>query len=117
VASTSLRERRFAANQTVFRRANERLSRVSAGSPSADTRYVCECGDALCTELVQLLRAEYEHVRSRATWFLIALGHELLGGGAEQVVETHEHYQVVEKHGAAGAVAEATATRGSPDAR
>jgi len=116
-APTSLRERRFAANQTVFRRANERLSRVVAASPSADALYVCECGDASCTELISLLRAEYEHVRSSATWFLITPGHELLGGGAEQVVETHEHHQVVEKYGAAGAVAEATATRSSPDVR
>jgi len=110
-ASGSLRARRFAANQTVFRRANERLDRERRRSRTGSVRYICECGDDACTEPVPLLPSEYEHVRSRATWFLIAPGHEILADAAERVVENHERYQVVEKHGAAGRVAEATTTR------
>ncbi len=107
----SLDRRRFVANQTVFRRLNERLSRQFNGVEPGFAQYVCECGDDSCGEPVALLQSEYEHVRSHSTWFLIAPGHEILAGGAERVVETHEHHQVVEKSGAAGLVAEATATR------
>jgi len=106
----TLRQRRFAANQTVFRRRNERLSRRL----DCSGQYVCECGDEACADLVALLPDEYEHVRSNPTWFLIASGHEILAGGAERVVETHDHHDVVEKTGAAGSVAKATATRGEP---
>ena len=108
----SLHERRFAANQTVFRRSNERLSRrLDAFAPKL-VPYVCECGDDSCEVLVSLLPAEYEHVRSNSAWFLIALDHEILSGGSERIVETHERrYQVAEKSGAAGALAEALDTR------
>jgi len=107
----SLHERRFAANQTVFRRSNERLSRrLDALAPEL-VPYVCECGDDSCEDLVSLLPAEYEHVRSNSAWFLIALDHEILSGGDERIAETHERYQVAEKSGAAGALADALDTR------
>ncbi len=108
---SSLRSRRFAANQTVFRRLNERLSRELGQYGSAPMQYVCECGDDSCSDPVSLSRGEYEHVRSSSTWFLIALGHQILDADLERIVETHLHHQVVEKSGAAGIVAVATATR------
>jgi len=40
----SLRERRFAANQTIFRRANERFQRRLGAAGSELLPYVCECG-------------------------------------------------------------------------
>ncbi len=103
----SLRERRFAANQTVFRRLNERLSRQLGAFAPGPVQYICECGDDSCGGLISLLAAEYEHVRSSSAWFLIALDHEILSGGSERIAETHERYQVAEKSGAAGALAEA----------
>jgi len=105
--ASSLRERRLA-NQTVFRRANERLSRRPDGSGSLG-RYVCECGDDECDVPVALLPSAYEHVRSHPTWFLIAPGHEIPADALERVVETHDEHEVVEKSGAAGRVAEETA--------
>lgn len=114
---TSLRERRFAANQTVFRRSNERLSLQLGALASGPVQYVCECGDDSCRELISLLPSAYEHVRSSATWFLIARDHEILAGDTERVVETHEHHQVVEKSGAAGVVARATDVRRDRRAR
>jgi len=107
----SLHERRFAANQTVFRRSNERLSRRLGAFAPKLVPYVCECGDDSCEVLVSLLLTEYEHVRSDSAWFLIALDHEILSGGSERIVETHARYQVAEKSGAAGALAEALDTR------
>ena len=106
----SLRDRRFAANQTVFRRSNERLSR-QLGFALGSALYVCECGDDSCSDLISLNQAEYEHVRSDSTWFLIASGHEILAGDSERILETHEHHQVVAKSGAAGAIADALDTR------
>ncbi len=95
----------------MFRRSNERLSRRLGASAPKRVPYVCECGDDSCEDLVSLLPAEYEHVRSNSAWFLIALDHEILSGGAEQIAETHERYQIAEKSGAAGALAEALDTR------
>jgi len=103
----SLRDCRCAANQTVFRRSNERLSQhLEALAPAV--QYVCECGD-----LVSLLTSEYEHVRSNSTRFLIALDHEILPGDSERILETREHHHVVEKSGAAGATAKSTDIRQS----
>ncbi len=107
----SLSERRFAANQTVFRRANERVSQALGAVASGPVQYVCECGDQSCGDLIPLLTSEYEHVRSNAAWFLIALDHETLAGDAEQILETHDHHHVVEKSGAAGATAAALDNR------
>ena len=59
-----------------------------------------------CNDLVSLLSNEYELIRVHASRFLIAVGHELLPHDLEQVVATHAGYQVVEKGGAAGALAE-----------
>jgi len=104
---SSLRERRFAANQTVFRRSNERLSRRLGAFTLGPVQYVCECGDDACDDLIPLLATEYAHVRSSSAWFLIALDHEILSGDSERIAETHERYQVAEKSGAAGALADA----------
>ena len=93
----SLRERRFAANQTIFRRANERFQRRLGAAGSELLPYVCECGHEDCNDLVSLLSNEYELIRVHASRFLIAVGHELLPHDLEQVVATHAGYQVVEK--------------------
>ena len=108
---STLRERRFAANQTVFRRANERLHRQIEDGARGSVQYVCECGADGCGEVVSLLPSEYEYVRSNPTWFLIALGHKILPGDSERVLETHAQHHVVAKSGAAGEVAEAMDTR------
>jgi len=107
----SLWERRFAANQTVFRRSNERLIRWLGPFAPGSMEYVCECGDDSCGDLISLLESEYEHVRSNSARFLIALDHEILPGDAERILETHDHHHVVEKSGAAGATAKATDIR------
>ena len=69
-----------ATNQTVFREMNEwteqdRDGREGRGRLGMDA-YLCECGDALCSEPILLTRTEYESVRSVAVRFAIALDHE-----------------------------------------
>lgn len=102
----SLRERLFAANQTIFRRSNERFQRRLGASGAELLPYICECGNEGCGDTVLLLSSDYERIRTHASRFLIAVGHDVLPGGSERVVETHAEYQVAEKAGAAGELAE-----------
>ena len=97
-------EERAARNEVSFRAANEKLGEkrdeVGAGGK---TPFLCECSDPECTELLQLSFDEYEHVRSRANWFVAAVGHD---GEIGRTVEEHGGYTVIEKDGVAGRIAE-----------
>jgi hypothetical protein len=64
--------------------------------------FVCECADMDCTETVHLSVAEYERIRSSATRFPIAVGHDY--PAFEDVVEVCDRYGVVEKRGKAAEV-------------
>jgi hypothetical protein len=97
-------EERAARNEVSFREANEKLGekRTELGA-DGKTPFFCECSDPACTELLQLTRAEYERVRSKANWFVTAVGHDREIG---RVVQEHDGYAVVEKRGVAGRIAE-----------
>lgn len=107
----SLIDRRFAAHQTVFRRANERLRTQADGSVGGPLPFVCECGDAACEAVVSMPVEEYEAVRAKSNQFLIVPGHRLLAGDAERVVASYDGYQVTAKFGPAARVAETTDPR------
>ena len=101
---TTRTEERAARNEVVFREANEKLgSKRQELDLTGRTPFLCECGDPLCTELVRLTLEEYEHVRSRPNWFLIADGHDAEGG---QIDEDHDGYSIIEKAGVARRIAE-----------
>lgn len=93
------REDRIARNEALFRSVNERVRELvaSAGGRDRDpvASFVCECGRANCTATVQLTVAEYEHVRADPTHFVVVRGHEI--PKVEEVVESHERYDVVRK--------------------
>jgi hypothetical protein len=91
------RERRVGLNQINFRRANERLVRVAEGLSlvAERTQFICECGSASCVEPISLTLAEYEHVRSEPTWFVVKHGHD--NPGVDRMVEEHASYAIVEK--------------------
>jgi hypothetical protein len=95
---------RAARNEVSFREANERLGdkRRELDVPG-HTPFLCECGDPGCTQPIRLSLAEYEHVRSRANWFLVAVGHESRNGAA---AEEHGAYEIVAKEGEAARIAE-----------
>jgi hypothetical protein len=101
---TTQSEERAARNEVSFRGANEKLGekRVEVGADGR-TPFLCECDDPDCTELLQLTLDEYEHVRSRANWFVAAVGHDARSG---RMVEEHRGYAIIEKSGAAGRIAE-----------
>lgn len=103
-------ENRIGHNEAVFREINERLE---AGHATAAVDEVvafrCECGMLGCNMLVDLTLREYEEVRADPRRFLLVPGHEI--PGVETVVRAGPGYNVVEKFGEAGRVADATDPR------
>ena len=87
-------------NEATFRKVNEGMEAGQEGSGLM--RFVCECGRLHCTSLIELTREEYEGIRQDPRRFAIVDGHEILE--AEEIVERHDRYLVVEKN--AGAEAE-----------
>jgi hypothetical protein len=97
---------RKAANEHWFRELNELLEHRAVESATSDGPFeiVCECANEECTERIPISVAAYEAIRANATTFAVVPGHQ--DPTVERIVETTEHYDVVEKLGEAGAVAE-----------
>jgi hypothetical protein len=93
------RAERVAANEAIFRRANERLRETyrAFGADDGLVPFICECANERCTRVVMLALDEYDGVRTRRGRFLVLPGHELLE--VERLVAEHERFQVVEKLG------------------
>jgi hypothetical protein len=88
-------KQRVAMNEATFRKVNEGME--AGQDPAGLLAFVCECGRMGCTKLIQLTRDEYEGVRGNRRRFAIVHGHEILE--AEEIVERHDRYLVVEKSG------------------
>ncbi len=90
------REERVARNESLFREVNERIKHVNEEMDArAETDFLCECGDAECTEPVSLTLVEYEEVRSAPTHFAILPGH--CDPEVEKVVARNDRFAVVRK--------------------
>jgi hypothetical protein len=98
-------EKRLAMNEALFRDVNERIREISDSFGQRDETYdfLCECSDPECRERVVLTRAEYEHVRSESTRFVVAKGHAM--PEIESVVQQAQDHVIVEKEGVAADVA------------
>lgn len=97
---------RAARNESIFRDANERL-RQAAESLGADVvPFICECSETGCTELVQLTLEEYRGIRTHPRRFATAPGHESEVDGKCRLVDASERFEVIEKLGPGGDVAE-----------
>jgi hypothetical protein len=89
--------RRVGLNEALFREVNEQIRSLTdefSGDDGAIT-VICECGDADCTDRVDLHLSDYERVRSDSLLYVIAKGHVF--PEVERVVEEFDGYQVVEK--------------------
>ena len=86
---------RVAMNEATFRKVNEGME--VGQDPSGLMTFLCECGRLGCNKLIQLTRVEYENLRTNPRRFAILDGHEILE--AEEIVERHDRYLVVEKTG------------------
>ena len=96
---------RLAMNEALFRDVNERIREISDSFGQKDATYdfLCECSDPACAERVVLTRAEYEHVRSDSTRFVVAKGHAV--PEVESVIKHAKDHVVVEKEGVAADIA------------
>ena len=86
------RAERVGKNEAVFREVNERIRDVTRDSTA---EYLCECGDAICTETIQMTVADYERVRAEPTHFAVLPGHEI--PDVEDVVSRNDGFVVVQK--------------------
>ena len=91
---------RIGKNEAIFREANDRLEDVNRGKAAVTDgllHVLCECADRDCTEQLAVPTSEYERVRSDATHFLVAPGHE--DPSLEVVIAERGRYLVVRKQG------------------
>jgi hypothetical protein len=105
------RVRRAGLNEALFRQVNEQIRNLSddLGVDGGTITVICECGDAGCTERIELRRSEYERVRDNILFYVVASGHEL--PEVERVVERRDGWEIVRKIGVASIVAEETDPR------
>ena len=94
------RNERIAEVEVLFRAGNDRMfaweeSQERVAKDESPT-FLCECGDRRCRQRVLVAGPEYESVRSDTARFLIAPGHDF--PEAEDVVEEHAGYVVIQKH-------------------
>ena len=103
------RETRNAEIQALYREVNERIASLSGRWDVPSLQLLCECGSALCSDRVELPRAEYEVVRAQPTHFVLRHGHQ--DPGVEDVVVAHDDYLIVANYGDAASVARRTDPR------
>lgn len=101
-------EEQLSRNEAIFREINERTRSLQErfGPEDPTTRYeqfLCECGDQMCVERVNLTVPEYESVRAESTQFVLRPGHTI--PRVERVVQKTDRYVVVVKLGDAAEVA------------
>ncbi len=89
------RKQRIARNETIFREVNERIEEVSADAPGKHVEFICECGNAGCTDVIPLAPEEYEALRADPVLFGILPGHEI--SEVEVVVAENERFLTVRK--------------------
>ena len=80
------RKERIAKNEVSARDLNERFG---------IRRFVCECGDPHCTDVLQLPLEIYQAVRADARRFIVAPEHEM--PEIEDVIRRREGWYVVRK--------------------
>jgi hypothetical protein len=104
-ADSDAREERLARNEVLFRSVNEHIEQRALSFGGVDAyEFICECSAAACVERITLTLVEYDRVRSGGTQFFVLPGHQDVT--VELVVAEHPTFLVVQKDGAAGALAE-----------
>ena len=102
------RARRLAANEALFRHANEAL-RKSDDTVVSIGGFLCECSDPDCEIRIEVSGDVYLEVRSNAVRFIVAEGHA--DPEIEGIIDKQEGFHIVEKVGPGRDVAERLAPR------
>ena len=98
-------------NEDEFRDLNERLEQRALGRMPPDERFeiVCECDREECNTRIEIVVSDYEAVRASPTAFVLIPGHA--DPTCERALSSNDSYEVVEKFGEAGLVAERESPR------
>jgi hypothetical protein len=90
-------DKRVGMNEAIFRQVNEQIKSLDdeLGVDDGTITVICECGDAVGTERIELPLEHYERIRSDSLLYVIVPGHEF--PNFESVVEHAEGYDVVRK--------------------
>jgi hypothetical protein len=83
-----------ARNEARFRTQNEWVE-TTGKAGDALLAFVCECGDAECSQPISLTAGEYEFVRATSNRFAIAVNHE--NPECENVVFEGDRFAAVDK--------------------
>jgi hypothetical protein len=91
------RARRVGLNEAIFRQVNEQIRGLNEnfGTEQGTMTVVCECGNADCTDRLEVGVSAYERIRGDARLYVITKGHEF--EDVETVVEETNGYDVVQK--------------------
>jgi hypothetical protein len=106
------REARVGTNEALFRKVNERIEQLNEPLATVTDTFevICECDDPGCVTQISMASDAYERVRTDATLFIVAPGHE--NSEIEDIVETQSVYHLVRKHvGLPARIAEETDPR------
>ena len=106
------RARRLAANEALFRHANEAL-RKSDDTVVSIGGFLCECSNSDCEEKLDVPGDVYQEVRANVMRFILKVGHA--NPEIERVVVARNDFEVVEKLGPGRDVAERLAPRRPPE--
>ena len=101
-------DEQVALNESTFRQVNEGIEEGRRDREGL-VPFVCECGEIGCNAVVEVTLEEYESVRARSRWFLVAPGH----GAVFDITErTADRFAVVRKpDGPLGEMADRTDPR------
>jgi hypothetical protein len=91
----SERQIRLAQNEAVFRAVNERIKALNEAFAVITETFdvVCECADPGCIKQVRVSMDAYERIRTDATLFIVARGHEV--PELEDTIEKPNDYSCV----------------------
>lgn len=92
------RAARVSENEALFRRVNERIEQINESFATVTDTFevICECADSGCVTQISIANDAYEQVRTDATLFIVAPGHE--NAELEDTIDTQTDYLVVRKH-------------------
>ena len=107
---TAVAVEKNARNPVLFREVNEHIAELSHdGRETSVSLFICECSSEACAEALEITAAEYERVRTDGARFVVLPGHQL--PDVERVIAGSGRFLVVEKLGAAAAIARASDPR------
>ncbi len=92
------RAERIGFNEAVFREFNEQIHAVDQAfsvTTEEPLPLICECGDGLCNERIEMPGSAYEQLRSDPATFAVVPGH--VTPDIEEVVARERGYEVVRK--------------------